>query len=130
VTLARAVRRARIGDLLPPEALPRRRLRRIDATCVLVPGKQEVGAYAAALAAAADDFAGWDGRVVVAARDGEERHRLAIVDRYGQVYDAIDADEPADLPSAAAIEEWFKFLATACPECGVVDDPVGRGWTP
>jgi hypothetical protein len=30
----------------------------------------------------------------------------------------------------ADLEEWFKFLATMCPECGVLDDPIGRGWTP
>ena len=29
-----------------------------------------------------------------------------------------------------ALEEWFRFLATACPECGVIDDPVAFGPTP
>ena len=76
-----------------------------------------------------DDFAGWDGRVVVTDPDGQPMHRLAVVDRYGQVYSVTDADAATDLPDAAALTEWFRFLATACPECGVLDDPVLDGPT-
>jgi hypothetical protein len=67
--------------------------------------------------------------VVVLPSDGGEAHRVVVVDRYGQVYAVFDGDEEV-LPDAAALEEWFRFLATACPECGVLDDPIGRGWTP
>jgi hypothetical protein len=67
--------------------------------------------------------------VVVLARDREAVHRVIVVDRYGQVYAVFDGAEEA-LPDVSALEEWFRFLATACPECGVLDDPIGRGWTP
>ena len=38
-----------------------------------------------------------------------------------------DAD---DLPGVGELSEWFRFLATACPECGVIDDPLLSGPTP
>ena len=53
-----------------------------------------------------------------------------MLDRYGQVYAIHDAATTEELPDADALEEWFRFLATACPECGVLDDPIGRGWVP
>jgi hypothetical protein len=56
-------------------------------------------------------------------------HRLLIVDRYGQVYSVSNADAAADLPDADALTDWFRFLATACPECGVIDDPNLSGPT-
>ena len=62
--------------------------------------------------------------------DGEATHRLLVVDRYGQVYAVHDEANAADLPDADALEEWFRFLATACPECGVLDDPLLAGPTP
>jgi hypothetical protein len=52
---------------------------------------------------------------------------LVIADRYGQIYslhiDACDA-----LLAPAEIEEWVKFLATQCPECGVIDEPGHGEW--
>ncbi|HEX7067354.1 MAG TPA: hypothetical protein VF295_04055 [Candidatus Limnocylindria bacterium] len=126
-TTAAGPRDARVGDLLP---LDRVRARRIDATALLLPGTAETTAYTDALAARADDFAAWDGRVAERLPDGRETHRLLILDRYGQVYAIHDAATTEELPDADALEEWFRFLATACPECGVIDDPSRYGPTP
>lgn len=104
--------------------------RRIEATAVIVPGQASLDAYERLLAERSGDFAAWDGRIVILEPDGRAAHRLAIIDRYGQVYAVTDAPDAVDLPDAAALEEWFRFLATACPECGVLDDPIGRGWVP
>ena len=123
------LRRAEVGDLLPDDVFGARPPRRIDANAVVIPGAGGLDVYVAKLGAAAGPFGEWDGRLVVLPPDGERQHRVVVVDRYGQVYAAFDGDEK-DLPDAAALEEWFRFLATACPECGVIDDPVGRGWVP
>lgn len=123
------LRDARVGDLLPPSVVDRRRTRRIDATAILLPGTGSVDGYRLALEDRADDFAAWDGRLEVAEPDGTSDHRLLVVDRYNQVYAVTDADEPAGLPDADALQEWFRFLATACPECGVLDDPLLSGPT-
>jgi hypothetical protein len=123
------VRRARVADLLPDALLGARTVRRIEATAVVIPGAGGLDGYVTALEAAAGRFGEWDGRVVALPPDGEPQHRVLVVDRYGQVFAAFDGDEQ-DMPDAEAIEEWFRFLATACPECGVIDDPVGRGWVP
>jgi len=123
-------REARVGDLLPSSVVDRRRPRRIDATALLIPGTQQTDVYVAATAARGDDFRAWDGGVVVAEPDGGADHRLLIVDRYRQVYAVHEAAETVELPDADALEEWFRFLATACPECGVIDDPSRDGPTP
>lgn len=123
------VRAARVGDLLPPR-LVERRARRIDATAFVAPGPGPIDAYRDALEAAAADFAAWDGRIAVLEPDGEPMHRLLIADRYGQVYAVADAADASALPDVDALEGWFRFLATACPECGVLDDPIGRNWVP
>ncbi len=124
----RILRQLDVGDRVPVEIVDRTTARRIDATALLSPGAgDDLAAYRAALDAAAGEFAAWDGRVVVLPRDGVEEHRLLVVDRYGQIYDARTA---SGLPSVGELEEWFKYLATACPECGVVDDPVREGPTP
>jgi hypothetical protein len=124
------IRAVRVGDLLPPSVVARTAARVLDATALLVPGEAMTNEYVATLTERAADFGEWDGRVIVAEPDGRPMHRLAIIDRYGQVYSVTDADSTAKLPDAAALTDWFRFLATACPECGVIDDPVGRGWTP
>ena len=123
-------RAARVGDRLPSALLGRRRTRRIDATALLVPGRGGLGVYRAGLSARAADFEAWDGVVVPLEADGEAAHRLLVVDRYRQVYAVHESTDPGDLPSAAELEEWFRFLATACPECGVIDDPTRVGPTP
>ena len=124
------LRSVRVGDLLPPSVIGRPAARVLDATALLVPGEANTDDYVAALAERAADFSDWDGRFAVADPDGAPMHRLAVVDRYGQVYSVTDAETTAELPDAAALTDWFRFLATACPECGVIDDPIGRGWTP
>jgi hypothetical protein len=128
-TTALRPRDARVGDQLP-RSLLKRRARRLDATALFVPGTASRNAYLRALADRADDFAAWDGVVMPLEPDGGDTHRLVIVDRYGQVYAVHDATTTDELPDADALEEWFRFLATACPECGVLDDPVLTGPTP
>jgi hypothetical protein len=124
------LRVARVGDQLGPDAVARPALRRLDATAVVLPGTASLDGYRAAISAATDDLAAWDGRVTFLEPDGVDQHRVLIVDRYGQVYAAIDAVDPSGLPDAEALEEWFRFLATACPECGVIDDPLPGDWVP
>jgi hypothetical protein len=124
------VRTARVGDLLPRRIVDRAGARRLDATAILQPGTAPVGTYRSGLAAAAADFAEWDGRVQVMEPDAEPMHRLLVVDRYRQVYAVHDAADAGELPDAHALSEWFRFLATACPECGVLDEAILSGPTP
>ena len=127
---AAVLRSARVGELLPRRIVDRDRPRRLDAAAILQPGTGPIDAYRSALLASADDFGGWDGRVLVADADDRPDHRLLVVDRYRQVYAVHDALDSGDLPDADALLEWFRFLATACPECGVLDDPLLAGPTP
>ena len=124
------LRGARVGDRLPRRLVDRATARRIDATALLVPGAQAPARRLEAWQESAAEFAAWDGRLVVAEPDGEKEHRLLVVDRYGQVYAVHDAADADQLPDAGALAEWFRFLATACPECGVIDDPLLAGPTP
>jgi hypothetical protein len=130
ISVVAAPRNARVGDRVPTAVLGRRRARRLDATALLVPGRCGVDDYRAELASGAADFAAWDGVVVTTEPDGEATHRLLVVDRYRQVYAVYDSAESDGLPRARELEEWFRFLATACPECGVIDDPTREGPTP
>ena len=123
-------RNARVGDILPRRLVDRPHVRRLEATALLLPGTASLDGYLAALRAGAAAFADWDGRVIVADADGTPAHRLLVVDRYRQVYAVHDEADAADLPDAHALTEWFRFLATACPECGVLDDPLLAGPTP
>ncbi len=101
----------------------------LDAAVVLVPGTERPRTYLDELGSRAADFAAWDGRIVVTEPDGQRSHRLLVADRYNQVYAVHDAADALELPDADALEEWFRFLATACPECGVIDDPLLTGPT-
>lgn len=127
------LRSAKVSDVLPSSLVPPASGRGLESAALLLPGRGPFEAYLAELAAARSDFAEWDGRLLVAPPappDEAPAHRLLIVDRYGQVYwtgEALSADE---LPNAAELTEWFKFLATSCPECGVLDDPTDRDWVP
>ena len=124
------LRAARVGDRLPRRLLAPATTRAIEAAAVLVPGPQRPRAYLDRLRDGEQDFAAWDGRLVVTGPDGTPVHRLLVVDRYNQVsavHDEADADE---LPNVATLNAWFRFLATACPECGVIDDPLLGGPTP
>lgn len=122
-------RTARVGDILPRRLVDRPHARRLEATALLIPGAGSLDAYRSELEAADADFAGWDGRVIVTDADREPAHRLLVVDRYRQVYAVHDETDAGDLPDAKAVSEWFRFLATACPECGVLDDPLLAGPT-
>lgn len=119
-----------VGDLLPSGTLQRKRTRRLDATAILIPGRTALAEYRRELDRHLDDFAAWDGEVVILDADGAPDHLLVVVDRYGQVYESVAAPDASALPSAGALEAWFRFLATACPECGVLDDPRRRDWVP
>lgn len=120
----------KVGERIPDRLVGERRTRRLEASAIVIPGRAGLTDYLQALTARADDFAAWDGRIVVLEPDRTPEHRVVVVDRYGQVYEAVTASDSSDLPSAHALEEWFRFLATACPECGVLDDPRSRDWTP
>jgi hypothetical protein len=122
-------RTARVGDIVPRRLVDRVHARRLEATVLLIPGTGPLEAYRSDMNAAATDFAGWDGQVIIADADGEPTHRLLVVDRYRQVYAVHEAIDATDLPDMHALTEWFRFLATACPECGVLDDPLLTGPT-
>ena len=49
-----------------------------------------------------------------------------IADRWGQVYDRTLVGRSHGFPTIEDVTAWFRFLATQCPECGVIDEP-GRG---
>lgn len=53
---------------------------------------------------------------------------LLIADRWGVVYDAVEADSEAELPPESETVEWAKYLSTQCPECGVPDEPGPGEW--
>jgi hypothetical protein len=124
------LRRTRVGDLVPRRMVGSGRARRLEATAFVLPGPGDLGDYARRLVERADDFAAWDGQVAWLEADGDPDHLVAVVDRYGQVYEVTATPDTAALPSPDALEEWFRFLATACPECGVLDDPRPRDWVP
>ena len=124
------LRRLRVGERIPSSALGPMRTRRLDATAVLIPGRGDLAGYASSLEAAGGRFAEWDGLIHIAEADGEALHRLLVVDRYRQVYAVHDEADAGELPDVEALAEWFRFLATACPECGVLDDPLLTGPTP
>ena len=125
-----SLRGLRVGDRVPTRLLGAQRLRRLEATALVVPGTPPPTGYLSALDEAQARFADWDGRVHVAAPDGEATHRLLVVDRYRQVYAVHDENDAGALPDSRALAEWFRFLSTACPECGVLDEAVLVGPTP
>lgn len=130
VITSSALRGLGVGDRVPAAHLGPMPARRLDATVLFLPGHDGADAYVAGLDAARDRFAEWDGRVHVAEPDGEATHRLLVVDRYRQAYAVHDASQVDALPDVNELSEWFRFLATACPECGVLDDPLLSGPTP
>jgi hypothetical protein len=123
-----------VGSFLPAVKLPS-----ADAAC------ERCRAYLRELEAHHDDFAAWDGRVVVVvpgaleaalqlreavgvrssvAADpegrapfaGEAGPALLVADRYGQLYHLARGGAEHRLPEPRELEEWLKFLATQCPE--------------
>ena len=84
--LSRQIREARVGDLVKAAGAGRV-ARGLEATAIVVPGASGLGPYADGVESRRADFAAWDGRVVILPGDGEPEHLVAIVDRYGQVYE-------------------------------------------
>ena len=60
----------------------------------------------------------------------EGESALIIADRWGEVYFGRHSGTFADWPPPARIEEWIRFLAMQCPECGVIDEPGYGEWAP
>ena len=106
---------------------------------VLVPGD-----LANASAAAADaGLTGADGGIgettVLVDADGSLRRgwgladdvaAVIVADRWGEVYAVAAGTDPSELPGPDAIDEWLRFLAMQCPECGVIDEPGLGEWRP
>ncbi|HEU4451587.1 MAG TPA: redoxin domain-containing protein [Longimicrobium sp.] len=99
------------------------------------------------LAAASDDIAEWDGRVIVvvpaspgqaigiagdaakhftvladpdrtlAARLGISIPAVIIADQYGEIHHAAPGGDGHDLPEPAEVVGWLRYLAVQCPEC-------------
>jgi hypothetical protein len=130
VATSGTLRALRVGDRVPTSSLGPMSMRRLEATALVVPGRNGLGTYLAELESFGRAFADWDGRVHVVEPDGAASHRLLVVDRYRQVYAVHDATAADALPGPEELSEWFRFLATACPECGVIDDPLLTGPTP
>ena len=104
--------------------------------------------YIAQLEAHLSEFRAWDTRLIVitekesiesgletASTSPEKWHTLGIAagksaliiaDRWGEVYFAQQTETFADMLSPEQVEEWVRYLATQCPECGVIDES-GRG---
>src|SRR5262245_48032018 len=63
---------------------------------------------------------------------GIEAHAnaLIIADRWSMVYFAQQTMTFTDLPGATEVEQWLRYLATQCPECGVIDEPGYGEWAP
>src|SRR5262245_27938537 len=55
---------------------------------------------------------------------------LIIADRWGVVYFAQKTMTFTDLPAVSEVEQWLRYLATQCPECGVIDEPGYGEWAP
>ncbi|MFW6202581.1 MAG: hypothetical protein ACOC8B_08380, partial [Gemmatimonadota bacterium] len=54
---------------------------------------------------------------------------LFIADRWGQIYHAETGGVVDDLCRGDEVEEWLKYLATQCAECGVPDEPGHGEWS-
>jgi peroxiredoxin len=69
-----------------------------------------------------------DGRARSGCGVAEGMSALFIADRWGVVYHAAQARAERDLPPPDEIEDWLRFIATQCPECGVPDEPGPATW--
>ncbi len=67
---------------------------------------------------------------VLAGRLGMEPGQagLLVADRWGEIYHLTRAWRAEDLPRVEEVEEWLKYLATQCPECGVPDESGHGEW--
>ncbi|MGH7717580.1 MAG: redoxin domain-containing protein [Gemmatimonadaceae bacterium] len=48
---------------------------------------------------------------------------IIVADRWGQIYHVAHAGDSHDFLAPEELESWFRYLATQCPECGVIDEP-------
>lgn len=75
-------------------------------------------------------------RVVAAAKNAPaadtpaEDAVVLIADRWGEIYHVARSGAGHELPIPPELEEWLRFLATQCPECGVPDSPGRGAWEP
>ncbi len=53
---------------------------------------------------------------------------VLVADRFGDVYHVAEGAELWDLTTPSELEDWLRFLATQCPECGVPDSPGHGEW--
>ena len=51
--------------------------------------------------------------------------RLVIADRWGQIWQTAVADDHHVLVDPADVLETTKWIATQCPECETLDQPIG-----
>ena len=61
---------------------------------------------------------------------GPDDNALIITDRWSVVYVARRGRAITDLPPVPEVEDWLRYLATQCPECGVIDEPGYGEWAP
>lgn len=69
-----------------------------------------------------------DGKARARCGIGEDHAAVIIADRWGEVYFAAGEKSERALPDPPAIEEWLRYLATQCPECGVPDESGAGEW--
>ena len=87
------IRAVTVGDRIADRVVGERPTRRLEASAIVVPGHGGLSGYLGTLKAHTDDFMAWDGRVVAFEPDGEPEHRVVVIDRYGQVYEAVTSGE-------------------------------------
>ncbi len=51
--------------------------------------------------------------------------RVAVADRWGQIWQTAVADDRHTLVAPADVLETIKFIAIQCPECETLDQPAG-----
>jgi hypothetical protein len=96
---------------------------------VVVPGsRDEVRALAVLTEGKIATLADPEGRAAAALGVPPSRAVLIVADRWGEVYHVEEVAQPEELSPVAEIEEWAKFLATQCPECGVIDESGHGEW--
>lgn len=116
-------------------------------------GCTKCSSYADDLLDLHDSFVRWDGDLwligdIVGSRarpvtdvvgvTGDAAHRLrqrcglssadawvAVADRWGQIWQALLADDRHALVDPADVLETTKFIAVQCPECETLDQPAG-----
>jgi hypothetical protein len=81
--------------------------------------------YIAHLADHREELTAHDTALVIWSADGSGSARppdvpvpsVLLADRFGEIYHVETAPAEADLPSAAALIEWLRYMQSQCPEC-------------